>query len=79
MIPTQFEIHVLGNSVFIFCDQFNWAYTPADAVVKTEYKGKYRYFGGLQSEYEENSDEYEDLEKQLLELSETIINSLNRI
>ena len=61
------------NTVFIKNRYFNFSYFKADSIVKDEYKGQYRYFGGLQSEYHEDSPEFKSLEKWLIELSELIL------
>lgn len=60
------SIHIKGEA-------FYFSYTPADDVVKPEYKGKYRYFGGLQSEYEEGSKNYEELHEALCQIAEKIL------
>lgn len=70
----QFRIDKLGSdTVFITNRHFNFSYTIADAVVKDEYKGKYKYFGGLQCDYNESSEEYKNLEKWLIEIAEKIL------
>jgi hypothetical protein len=66
----QFRIDVITNTVFISGKQFHFAYTPANDVVKEEYIGKYRYFGGLQCDYNSESEEYKRLERWLCELAE---------
>lgn len=53
-----------------------FAYNHPDSIVKEEYKGIYRNFGGLQSEYLEDSTEYEELYNILLEYSENILKLL---
>lgn len=70
----QFRIDKLGSdTVFITNRHFNFSYTIADTVVKDEYKGKYKYFGGLQCDYNESSEEYKNLEKWLIEIAEKIL------
>jgi len=70
----QFRIDKLGSdTVFITNRHFNFSYTIADTVVKEEHKGKYKYFGGLQCDYNESSEEYKNLEKWLIEIAEKIL------
>lgn len=71
------RINVITNTVFMFSPDFNFTYTPADDIVKDEYKGKYRYFGGLQCNYEQGSDEYKALENKLCDVAEAILNQTN--
>jgi hypothetical protein len=49
------------STVFIQNRHFNFSYTKADDVVKEEYKGQYKYFGGLQCEFHEDTAEYKNL------------------
>lgn len=70
----SYTLNKLGNTVFISNRQFNFSYTSADDVVKEEYKGKYRYFGGLQCSYHEDSQEYKNLERWLCEIAEQTLN-----
>jgi hypothetical protein len=58
------------STVFISNRYFNFSYTIADSVVKDEYKGQYRYFGGLQCDYLKDSENYKNLEKWLFEIAE---------
>ena len=70
----QFRVDKLGtDTVFIQNKYFNFSYTVADSIVKDEYKGQYRYFGGLQCEYSKESIEYKNLENWLCELAELIL------
>jgi hypothetical protein len=62
------------DTVFISNKHFNFSFTIADSIVKEEFKGAYRYFGGLQCQYEPNTYEYIELEKKLCELSERVLN-----
>ena len=74
-ILKNLRIDKLGeNTVFIQNRFFNFSYTIADTVVKDEYKGMHRYFGGLQSEYHEDSPEYKLLENWLCELADKVLN-----
>ena len=80
MTKTKINITYIGDShdtVFISSANYNFTYTKADDIVKPELKGRYRYFGGLQSHYKQGSKEYNELEKQLANLAEAIINQLN--
>jgi hypothetical protein len=62
----NYDIQILtGETVIINCDRFMFSYTPADNVVKDEFKGQYKYFGGLQCEFEEASTSYKLLEERL--------------
>ena len=56
--------------------EFMFAYNQPDSIVKSELKGMYRNFGGLQSGYLEDSPEYEELYNILLECSENILKLL---
>lgn len=64
------------NSLCIQNREFMFAYNQPDSIVKEEYKGMYRNFGGLQSGYLEDSPEYEELYNILLEYSENILKLL---
>lgn len=67
----QFRIDKLGtDTVFIQNNHFFFSYTIADKIVKDEFKGQYRYFGGLQCNFEHDSEEFKSLEKWLIELAE---------
>lgn len=73
-ILSKYRIDKVGNTtVFMQNKFFNFSYTIADSVVKDEYLGKYRYFGGLQCEYDESTEEYKNLEKWLCEIAEYIL------
>ena len=52
---------------------FSFSYTRADHIVKDEYKGMYRYMGGLQCEHEPETQEYKDLESWLCEIAERVL------
>ena len=53
-ILNSFRLDKLGNdTIFIQNKYFNFSYTVADSIVKDEFKGKYKYFGGLQCNYDE--------------------------
>lgn len=61
------------RTIFIGGKEFQFSYTIANSVVKDEFKNKYRYFGGLQCNYDEESEEYKNLEKWLCDLAEIIL------
>ena len=61
------------NTVFVNNNNFMFFYTIADSVVKDEYKGKYRYVGGLQCNFKKDSDNYKLLESWLCEIVEKIL------
>ena len=52
---------------------FSFSYTRADHIVKDEFKGMYRYLGGLQCEHEPETQEYKNLESWLCELAEKVL------
>ena len=71
----RYELNKLDdNTVFIQSKEFNFSYTKADSIVKDEFKGQYKYFGGLQCGFNEESNEYKILEKWLCELAESNLN-----
>ena len=73
-ILKRLVIDKLDNvTVNISNKEFNFTYTVADSVVKDEYRGKYRYFGGLQCNFDTNTDEYKELEKDLCRIAETVL------
>lgn len=60
-------------SVFSQNEYLSFSYIVSDSVVKEEYKGKYRYFGGLQCNYHKGSQEYRQLEQWLIEIAEKLL------
>jgi len=62
------------KTVFIQNNHFDFSYTIADGVVKDEFKGLYRSFGGLQTNYNRDSEEHKNIEKWLCELAEMVLN-----
>lgn len=67
-------IDKLGNTIFIQNKFISFSYTPGDDyMIKDEYKGKFRYFGGLQCGFPEGSPEYYNIETWLCELAEMIL------
>jgi hypothetical protein len=62
------------NTVFISNSHFDFAFTRADSIVKDEFKGQYRYVGGLQCNYHKESPEYKNLENWLCEIAEFVLN-----
>ena len=69
----NYELTKLGNTVFIKNNHLVFSYTPYNDIAKEEYKDKYRYIGGLQCNYEENTEEYKQLEQWLCEIAEKIL------
>jgi len=68
---SNLSIHKLDKiTVCISNENCLFYYTVADKVCKDEFKGKYRYFGGLQCNYEEGSPEYNEMERFLCMVSE---------
>lgn len=73
-ILNQIRIDKLGtDTIFIQNRFFNFSYTTADSVCREDLKGQYRYFGGLQSPYDQESVEYKQLEKWLCEIAERVL------
>jgi hypothetical protein len=71
----EFKLEKLdGDTVFIQGPTFNFCYTRADSIVKEEYVGLYRYFGGLQCTYPKGSPDHYKLEDWLCELAEQALN-----
>lgn len=64
------------NSLCIQNGEFMFSYTQPDSVVKDEFKGLYRNFGGLQCSFLNGSTEYEELYNLLLETSEQMLKML---
>ena len=77
-LPKNITINVLGNTVFIRSAEFDFSYTPAKNIVKEAFKEQFRYFGGLQHNHPDESNEAKQLEKDLIELAETILKTLKR-
>ena len=61
-------------TVFIQNKHFNFSYTKPESIVKDEFIGQYRYFGGLQCDYDPDSIEYKNLENWLCDLAEKVLN-----
>lgn len=61
------------NTVFINNKDFNFSFTKIDSIVKEEFIGQYKYFGGLQCNFKEGSEQYKNLEKWLIEIAEFIL------
>lgn len=75
---SRLKIDYLGDDCIMIQNKyFNFTYFVADKVLKPECKGKYRYFGGLQSYYEKDSQEYKYLEDRLCTIAENIFKSFN--
>lgn len=60
-------------TVMINNKEISFSYTIADSIVKDEFKGKYKYFGGLQCNYEVGSEMYILLEKRLCLVAENVL------
>lgn len=60
-------------TVSIHNKDINFMYTIADSIVKDEFKGKYEYVGGLQCNYEKDSEMYKLLEKELCNIAYKIL------
>ena len=75
----QMSIDVLGTTVFIKCTNAFFSYTPAKDILKDEFKDQYRYFGGLQCNYDSNSEEYKRLENWLCEIAENILKTIKEL
>ena len=67
------EIKTITNTVFIQNRYFQFSYTSANDVVKDEFKNQYRYFGGLQCGYHDESVEYKNLEGWLCDIAEWVL------
>lgn len=74
-ILKQLRIDKLGNdTIFIQNKFFNFSFTLANSVCREDLKGQYRYFGGLQCDYEQGSEDYNRLEGWLCVLAESVLN-----
>lgn len=62
-----------STTVSIQNKYFSFSYTIADTIVKDEFKGKYKYFGGLQCDYEDGTENFKNLEKWLIEIAERVL------
>lgn len=71
------EINKLGTTIMINSKEFSFCYTKADSIVKEEFKGQYRYFGGLQCNFNEGSPEYKYLEGWLCDICENLLEYTN--
>lgn len=60
-------------TVIIHSKSISFSFTLANAVCKDEFKDKYRYFGGLQCNYEVGSEMYILLEKRLCLVAESVL------
>ena len=60
------------NTVSITSENFDFMFTIADTIVRDEFKGKYRNFGGLQSNFEDK-ELNKKLDVLLMDLSEKVI------
>ena len=72
------EIKIFDKtSLCIQNQEFMFAYNQPASIVKNEFKGMYRNFGGLPSGYLEDSPEYEELYNILLDYSEKLLKLLS--
>lgn len=79
-VLNRLSIDVLGDDcVFINNKHISFAYQVADTVIKEEFKGMYRYFGGLQCDYEQDSPEFKLLEKWLCEIAESVLKKIKEV
>ena len=76
----QFHIDVMGTTVMAHGKEFDFFYTPADdKIIKPEYQGTFRYFGGLQCGYDSDSHEYRQLENRLCDLAEAVLKEIKAL
>lgn len=66
------DLNIMTSSkcVFIKNQSVDFCYMVADVALKDEYKGQYRYFGGLQCTFPEGSENYKLIEGWLCEIAE---------
>ena len=76
-ILTNYKITKIGQTIIIDNQYFLFSFTKADSIVKQEYKGKYRYFGGLQCNFHHESHEHKTLESLLCDIAELLVCNLN--
>lgn len=70
----RFELTKLDdNSVQIQNKHFSFIYIAQNSAVRNKFKGQYRYLGGLQCNFEKDSKEYIELEKELCIIAEKIL------
>lgn len=62
------------STVFIQNQYVSFSYTKPDKIIKEEYVDRYRYFGGLQCDFPEESIEYKNIENWLCEIAEKLLN-----
>lgn len=72
----QIRIDVIGKTVFINSKAFEFCYTAAKHMLKDEFKDQYRYVGGLQCEFDSESEDYKKLERKLCDIAEAVLESL---
>jgi hypothetical protein len=76
-ILKQVRIDVITNTVFINNRFFNFTYTTINKnKVYDDYKESYRYLGGLQCEYDIDSNEYKCLEDKLIIIAEKVLEGI---
>lgn len=70
----KFEVTVHDrNSVTLSSPDFIFIYQNADSMVKDEFKGQYKYYGGFQSNLDPKSEEYKKLEQVMANIAEVIL------
>lgn len=70
----RLQINVLDPyTIVIKGDNVFFSYSP----VNDKFKDKYRYFGGLQCNYEFDTAEYKQIEKWLCEICENLLTTFN--
>lgn len=69
----DYKIDKLGNTFFMQNKHFNFCYTIPSSVLKPEFVEGVRYFGGLQCNFQQDTQEYKNLENWLCEIIEKLI------
>lgn len=72
-ILKDYKLVRMGTTVFISNRHFEFSYTQTKGLIKDEYANTYRYFGGLQCNYDQDSSEYKILEDALCDIAEKIL------
>ena len=76
----KFHIDIMGTTVMIQGKEFDFFYVPPDdKIIKPEYHGTFRYFGGLQCGYDSDSPEYRQLENKLCDLAEAVLKEIKAL
>jgi len=72
----QIRIDVVKKTIFINSKLFEFVYTAPKDILKPEFQAEYRYFGGLQCEFEVDSPDYKKLENKLCSIAEGVLEVL---